>query len=301
MKNKNILTKLYLYQKERFPLAVLFFTTLSVVLSSAAIVYQNDFSFSIHWIGIVLAFSAAIIFMFNVRVLDEIKDYEFDFKHHPERPVQRGLISLKSLFVVNFIFLVILFIISIYSSLLAFLFLLIALIYSLIAGFDFFLGRRIRKRFFLYNILCLLQLLMFQVHLYLILTPKLDFLDSLLYIHFFFVLVNAGVIEVGRKIKVKSNESSGKDTYSSRMGKKKAIFLFLGIILLSYISFAYIFFSISSFNYLFLISLFILILQMISLIFYIISDKNMAEIFMAGIGILFYLSLHIILFFGGIN
>jgi len=133
-------------------------------------------------------------------------------------------------------------------------------------------------------------------------TPlKLDFLDSLLYIHFFFVLVNAGVIEVGRKIKVKPNESSGKDTYSSRLGKRKAIALFLGVILLSYISFAYIFFSISSLNYLFLISLFILVLQMISLAFYIISDKNIAEIFMAGIGILFYLSLHIILFFGGIS
>ena len=239
--------------------------------------------------------------MFNVRVLDEIKDFNFDSEHHKDRPVQRGLITLKELFTINFILLVILFFISIYSSMLAFTFLMAALVYSMVAGFDFFMGRKIRDHFFIYNVLCLLQLLLFQVHIYLILVPTLNFYDPLLYIHFFFVLANSSVIEVGRKMKVKKNESTGRDTYSSRMGKKKATGLFLAIIILSFLLFVYIFLLISPISYLFLLALLFLVLEISSLILYISSEKVWVEKALEGIGIIFYLSLHVILFFGGIQ
>jgi 4-hydroxybenzoate polyprenyltransferase len=297
---KNIFSRFNKYQRERFPFAILIFTTLSVVLSSAAILYLDNFSWNLHLIKIVLATVAGIIFMFNVRVLDEVKDFDFDSKHHPERPIQKGKISLKDLLFINAIFLLVLFFISIYSSYLAFLFLLGALIYSLVAGFDFFMGRKIRKHFFIYNALCLLQLLLFQMHVYLILFPTLNFADSLLYVHFFFVLANSGVIEVGRKMKVKKNESTGKDTYSSRMGKKRATGFFLAIILLSFISFSYIFLSIFQLNWWFLLALIFLILELGSLVFYISSDKEIVEKTLEGVGVLFYLSLHMILFLGGL-
>jgi 4-hydroxybenzoate polyprenyltransferase len=145
-----------------------------------------------------------------------------------------------------------------------------------------------------------LQLLLFQIHLYLILVPTLNFYEPLLYIHFLFVLVNSCVIEVGRKIKVKANESTGKDTYSSRMGKKKAIWLFLAIIILSFLLFAYIFFLISPINYLFLIAVLFLLLEILSLILYLSYEKVWVEKILEGTGVLFYLSLHIILFLGGI-
>jgi 4-hydroxybenzoate polyprenyltransferase len=297
---KNLFSRFNTYQRERFPFLVLSFTTLAVILSSAAILYAGNFSWSLYCVRIVLATLAGIFFMFNVRVLDEIKDFHFDLKYHSERPVQRGLISLKELFFIDVLFLLMLFLISIYSSNLAFVFLLAALIYSFIAGFDFFMGRKIRDKFFLYNFLCLMQLLLFQMHVYLVLFPNLNFMEPILYIHFLFVLFNSGVIEVGRKMKVKSNESLAKDTYSSRLGKIKATILFLVVILFSFVSFAYIFLSTFQLNFWFLIALVVLLVELISLIIYLVSDKKYVEHILEGVGILFYLALHIILFFGGI-
>jgi hypothetical protein len=184
MVKDNILRRFYIYQKERFPLNVLIFTTLAVVLSSLAIISKSEPLISNYVLETVLALIAGLIFMFHVRVLDERKDLQFDNKHHGDRPIQRGVISLRQLFIINISLLFVLFGISVFSSFYAFFFLLIALIYSSLAGMDFFFGEKIRSKFFLYNFLCLIQLFFFQIHLYALMTPKINFADSLLYIHF---------------------------------------------------------------------------------------------------------------------
>jgi len=292
----NILKRFYIYQKERFPIAILTFTTLAVVLSSVAVISKNHMPISSYLKEIVLAFIAGMIFMYHIRVLDERKDLNFDTKYHKDRPIQKGIISLKSLFILDFLLIIVLFAISIYSSFNAFIFLLISMIYSLIAGMDFFLGNKIRNKFFIYNLLCLFQLFFFQIHLYSLMTPIINFLDPLLYIHFVFVIVNAGILEVGRKLKVKSNESLGKDTYSSQIGKRKSAIMFIVIIFLSFFIFSYLLFKLSSINALFFTGILSLILVTLSTLFYLSSEKIYAERLIEITGVIYYLSLHLLIF-----
>ena len=86
----------WIYQKERFPLLahgpmVLIFC-LSVMLYSS-LQYDELPSF---W-RISGAVISALILFFQLRVADEFKDFDIDMRYRPERPVQRGVISLEEL------------------------------------------------------------------------------------------------------------------------------------------------------------------------------------------------------------
>jgi 4-hydroxybenzoate polyprenyltransferase len=295
MGSSSLLYRLYTYQKERFPLQVLIFTTLAVVLSSLAVISISSPAISNYTLEIILSFAAGLIFMFNVRVLDEIKDLHFDNEHHKDRPIQRGIISVKTLTIINIFAVIILITISIFSSLYAFFFLIIALIYSFIAGKDFFFGERIRKRFFLYNFLCLMQLFFFQIHLYALMTPKINFLDALLYIHFFFVILNAGILEIGRKLKIKSNEGTGKDTYSSRMGKRSSSFLFLIISIIAFAVFLWLISGMTQNPWLAISGFISLLMVMFSLVIYLLYENNFSEKLIMITGTIYYLSLHLLI------
>ncbi|MCP9266963.1 hypothetical protein M5U04_02315 [Xenorhabdus sp. XENO-1] len=44
-------------------------------------------------IGDILSISICFLVLFFIRVIDEIKDYEFDIKNNPERPLVKGIVS----------------------------------------------------------------------------------------------------------------------------------------------------------------------------------------------------------------
>ena len=77
----NFMHRLYVYQKERFPVNVLTFTTLAVILSSFAISFHNSIPNS-YISTILLALLSGMIFMFHIRVLDDSKDNQFDNQYH---------------------------------------------------------------------------------------------------------------------------------------------------------------------------------------------------------------------------
>lgn len=91
----NLARRLWIYQAERIPLGK---TSLLVLVFSAAGV-----SASAHFAGrplpgfpaYALAFVVTLLFFVQMRVLDEIKDAEDDARFRPERPIPRGLVSLK--------------------------------------------------------------------------------------------------------------------------------------------------------------------------------------------------------------
>ena len=41
---------------------------------------------------------AVVLFFFKLRLYDEIKDYEYDLKHNPTRPLARGLLNQQNLY-----------------------------------------------------------------------------------------------------------------------------------------------------------------------------------------------------------
>ncbi|MBS3136032.1 hypothetical protein J4401_03655 [Candidatus Woesearchaeota archaeon] len=226
---QGILSRFNKYQLERFPLAVLVFTTLSVVLSSSAIVLPRSQSIFSNWPAIIVGTVTGLLFTFLMRVFDDFKDKEFDDKFHGERPVQKSVISLKELNVLNIAGITVQITVNLIYSISAFLWWCLAMAYSLLARNEFFIKNWIKKHFHIYNLLNLMQLFFLQIYLYALISPVIVWSEPLLYAHFIFVLLNSGMLDMARKLKAGENESKGLDTYSSRWGMKKAA-LVLGFI-----------------------------------------------------------------------
>ncbi|MAG47164.1 hypothetical protein CL617_01040 [archaeon] len=291
----NLLKRFNIYQKERFQISILVFTTISVVLSSAAVVLGPGDVLSNHILGIFIALITSLLFMFHIRVLDEHKDYDFDTKYHMNRPVQRGLISLKELLTLNIIGLIILFSINVIVSTKATIFLLFAFGYTLIAGKEFFIKNWIRKRFFLYNLVNLLQLLFLQFYLYSIIEPNFSFGNPILSIHFVFVLFNVGLLEFARKLKTKAEENEAQDTYSSKIGIRKASMIYAAICLIVFGLFTHMFFEINNNVLLFIIGLGTLNIAIFSIIYYASEKHKNGSMILQIFAALYYIAMHLLL------
>ena len=90
-----LLQRLWIYQGERFPLAKT--ALLLGVFASAGINLSAHLSNRTlpSWPSYVVALLVSVIFFFQLRACDEIKDAEDDRLYRPERPVPRGLVSLR--------------------------------------------------------------------------------------------------------------------------------------------------------------------------------------------------------------
>jgi 4-hydroxybenzoate polyprenyltransferase len=236
--NKNILLRFYIYQKERFPLLV--HGVLIAVFSFSAISYSRlcrglDTFISrqdyLHCIFI------TITLFFLVRVFDEFKDKEDDAKYRSYLPVPRGLVSLKELAMVGVIafLLQILAIFIFHRSL--FITYIPVIIYLLLMGKEFFVTDWLKQRQFWYVV----------SHMFII--PFIDIyassydwkLDNSLPptgLIFFFIVsyMNGIVLEMGRKMKTPEKEEIGVVSYTGLLGTKKAIYVWLLMLLVTYLA-----------------------------------------------------------------
>ena len=90
-----MLKRLWTYQAERFPLGK---TALLLAVFSAASIslsaHLADRPLPSAWVFIAV-WLAVIVFFFQLRAADEFKDLEDDRRYRPERPIPRGLVSLR--------------------------------------------------------------------------------------------------------------------------------------------------------------------------------------------------------------
>jgi len=212
------------YQKERFPLVVLVPTTLSVVLSSYVIASTLTVVMGAAW-KISLGLVAALAYLFHMRAIDEYRDFDHDARYHRSRPIQRGLISKDRIRVIDNAGLVLFACVSLVCGLRTFALGLAALLYSFIARREFFLGERIKKRFFAYNAINMAQTVLLQTFVYSIFT-RIWYRFPVLWLHLAFVLSNSVLIEFVRKIKLKEEESAGQDTYSWHFGFRNSLWVY---------------------------------------------------------------------------
>jgi len=131
--------------------------------------------------------------------------------------------------------------------------------------------------------------------LYALIEPGFSFKDFLLFVHFIFVLANAQILEVARKLKGKKDESKGLDTYSSRYGIKKSVYLYLGSIFLSYFLFMIILYRVNFSINIIILSLVSLVLIVYSVYYYILKRNRLSTKIIEAIAILFYLSMHLLI------
>ena len=77
--------------------------------------------------------------MLRIRLWDEIKDFNYDSKHHGSRPVQKGILSLPNIKKMAFIVLGVEFLIQFFLSYHALVIFLIALAYSFLMFKNFYI------------------------------------------------------------------------------------------------------------------------------------------------------------------
>jgi hypothetical protein len=78
-----------IFGKERFPLPV-------YLILCGGFTFSGLFLFhsSFRWISFGFSYCGLLLFFFELRLMDEVKDFKKDAVAHPERPLPRGLISL---------------------------------------------------------------------------------------------------------------------------------------------------------------------------------------------------------------
>ncbi len=234
--NANIFVRFYLYQKERFP--VLLHGILIASFSFSAIAYscictqkKHFVSLNTYFMGVFMAMSLFLL----LRISDEHKDNDDDILFRKSLPVPRGLVSLAELFYlgVGIIFLQIILQILFFPKMLY--------LYVFVMGYLYLMG----KEFFVKNWLKKNQF--FYVISHIAIIPIVDiyvsgldwFLDikNMPFGLFFFFLVsyfNGLVLEIGRKIRIPSQEAEGVLTYSAMLGMKNAIFLWIFVLFMTF-------------------------------------------------------------------
>lgn len=228
------LSALWIYQKERFPL----FKTgpLLAVFSAASLSVSAELSGRPlpGWCGYLAAFVIAMLLFFQMRVCDEYKDLEDDRLYRPDRPIPRGLVSLRLIITLGLISLPI-------TALTAWLWhppvlWLLALVWIWLAAMtaEFGAADWLKARPVLY----LLSHMAIMPLIDLLLTG-LEWMpgggpQTGLWLFLALSFVNGCVLEIGRKLWSPENEIPGVDTYSGLWGVQKAARIWAGCVLLSF-------------------------------------------------------------------
>lgn len=220
----SLLSRLWIYQKERFPvfshgLLIASFTFSAMAFSD---VCRNGDGFELT--DFLKAFVNTFTIFILLRISDEFKDKDYDRLNRPGLPVPRGLIKLSELRVIG---LTLLGLLILFNSLLApaqLLLFALVLAYLFLMFNEFFTGHWLSAKPLLY------------VTSHMLIIPLVDTLASSFdwmndkadingLVWFFAVsFFNGCTLELGRKIKSEDNEEA--NSYSKSLGFKKALLVF---------------------------------------------------------------------------
>jgi 4-hydroxybenzoate polyprenyltransferase len=232
----HLLRRLYIYQKERFPLAV--HGLLIAAFSFSAIAYSRLCRGETHFIPLpdyLACFFTNLTLFFLLRVADEYKDHADDTAMRPYLPVARGLVSLKELRNTGALLfgLALLLNIAAFPALLPFF--AATMGYLALMRYEFFAGGWLKRHMGVY---------MFS-HMFII--PLADMYASAYdwrlsgvappggLLWFFAVsYLNGIVLEMGRKIRVPEAEEPGVQTYTRIWGPRKGPAIWLVMLALNF-------------------------------------------------------------------
>jgi 4-hydroxybenzoate polyprenyltransferase len=222
---KDFLKRFIKYQSERFPFLIIIFTTAAVIFSSFTIAV-GEFNFGK---TTVVAFITSLLFMFHIRLFDELKDFEHDLKYYPDRPVSRGLMSVNEIRNLSMCVIAIEILINVFDPIGILLLFIVALCYSLIARKEFFVRKWLREHFFTYNLAHYVQISLLLIYFYSLAGATLWPPSRLLIFHFFFTNFTLILLEWARKMRPSFEENESRDTYSARLGIVGVSFAFAAI------------------------------------------------------------------------
>lgn len=222
--DRAIWSRLWIYQRERFPLAA--HTPLILAFSFCAASFSARLRLQSwpEWQAVAVAFASCLIFFLQLRIADEFKDAEDDARWRPYRAVPRGLVQLKELAYLFGIGALGQLILALSWSLPLAIILLITWTYLAAMSVEFGARRWLKAHPITY--LWTHMLIMPLIDLYATASDWSVGANPFPPAGLFFFLAasffNGIVIEIGRKIRVPSQEEEGVETYSRLWGCKKA-------------------------------------------------------------------------------
>ncbi len=216
----------------RFPLQVLVFTTLSTVLASADLATE---SFTIG--QVLVAFIITILFLFHIRAIDERRDFTNDSKLHPDRPVQQGVISIKTLLTLSITGIVISLILAFFTSIPTFIIACFFIVFTSFAAFDFFIPSVFKNKPVLYHIVNSPQMVLLQWLIFSIFTKSFS-LSTEMYLFMLLIYNNIFILELVRKINAPEKDSG--DSFTAHLGLKKSLIFLISLVLSGFIIYVFI-------------------------------------------------------------
>ena len=169
-------------------------------------------------------------FFFHLRVFDEHKDYAEDVVHHPDRVLQRGLITLRDLKILGGVAIATEVVLAAVRGLPALAGWGIAFVFSLLMLKEFFVREWLKRHFLLYATTHMLLMPLLSLMVFSFATGRWPWEAPGWYFVYawvgFFVTFNW---EVSRKIRAPEDEREGVETYTRIFGTYGAAYVVLGI------------------------------------------------------------------------
>ncbi len=237
----------------RFPIFLLIFTTLAIIISVIS-VFQLDYNFKY----ILLYLLTWLSFLFHIRVVDDYRDFDHDTKYYSERELQKWKINIKNLFISAEIIIIIILILNYYYLWIVPILIMILWWLNSLASINYFwYWKKIEKNYMiLYHIINNFTLNTFFIYLYFNIWVFEINNYFLIIIHLIFLNLLVFLLEITRKIKSKDDKNIW-DKYIDKYWYKKNFYI------ISFVS-IFIFWIMNYFFYILNINLFTYILYFIS-------------------------------------
>lgn len=224
--------RLWAYSTQRFPLVEHGVMIAAYVLSNTLVAQALQPEMATTFVGLstLLAFAVILLFFLHLRVFDEHKDYEADVEHHPDRVLQRGVITLKHLKVIGFIAIGAQLGLALLHGAGTAVAWAIAFGYSLLMLKEFFCREWLEARFLLYAVTHLLVMPLLALVVYGFATGNVPWeAPTWFYLYAvlgFFVMFNW---EISRKVRAPDDEVDGIQTYTKVFGTRGAGKVLIGL------------------------------------------------------------------------
>ena len=188
------------------------------------------------------------MFFLQLRITDEFKDYEEDLKYRAYRPVQRGVVTLKTLGKIGIATVIIQIMLAHVIDPEIIYFMIFVWIYMFLMAKEFFIKKWLTKKILIYAlshvvIMIFITLVIVEATQYIV--PKNIFdvfilqwyrhnIDFALIPLFALNYLNGIVLEIGRKTRRADEEEHGVQTYSKLWGRKKAVVILSLLFIIEY-------------------------------------------------------------------
>ena len=171
-----------------------------------------------------------LLFIFHLRVLDEIKDYKYDKKNHPDRPFVLSKKYRQFVFVLGIFCLLSMIILSYLLSGKSIMIFIGILLYTALMFKEFFIKNFYERITVIY--IFFHELVFFFLFLFFIYSLDGNFRLEYFFLSIFLVIPLL-IIEIGRKMNYRFDSTGQKtiDTYFYIWGERKTIALFGGLIM----------------------------------------------------------------------